>query len=97
MKKPTFPKPRIIREDFLPNEPMKNYRIKKVTENGETFYYPQRKILWWWEDIFGLSRYNFLGHFPTLEEAKQALHKVICIEKNYLEEKRKVEYIHDLE
>ena len=41
MEKPTFPKPRIIREDFLP-EPMKNYRIKKVTENGETVYHPQK-------------------------------------------------------
>jgi hypothetical protein len=28
MEKPTFPKPRTIREDFLP-EPMKKYRIKK--------------------------------------------------------------------
>ena len=94
MEKPEFPKPRIIREDFLPNEPMKNYRIKKVIEQGTSKYYPQKKILWWWEDVFGLvvvGRYNFGGSFPTLEEAKQALHKKLY------EEKRKVEYIYDLE
>jgi len=55
VKKPEFPKPRIIREDFLPNEPMKNYRIKKVIEQGTSEYYPQKKILWWWEDICGFE------------------------------------------
>lgn len=50
MTKPEFPKPRIIREDFLPEQdPMSNYRIKKVTKpNGISWYYPQKKFLWFW-------------------------------------------------
>lgn len=98
LEKPTFPKPRTIREDFLP-DPMKNYRIKKVTEHGTPKYYPQEKILWWWEDIFRFSRYNFGGSFPTLEEAKQALHKKVYEEKRleYIYNLgKKVEYIYDL-
>lgn len=52
MKKPEFPKPRLIREDFLPEQdPMENYRIKKVTKpDGKSWYFPQKKIfgfLWW--------------------------------------------------
>lgn len=52
MKKPEFPKPRLIRDDFLPEQDtMENYRIKKVTEpNKSVWYYPQKKILgflWW--------------------------------------------------
>ena len=48
MKKPEFPKPRLIREDFI-----NNYRIKKVTKpDGKVLYYPQKKILWfWWTNI----------------------------------------------
>jgi hypothetical protein len=55
MKKPEFPKPRIIREDFLPEQdPLMNYRIKKVTKpDGEVWYYPQKKFLWFWIDISG--------------------------------------------
>ena len=90
-EKPEFPKPRIIREDFLPNEPMKNYRIKKVIEQGTSKYYPQKRILWWWEDICGLGRYYWEKDFSTLEEAKQALHKKVY------EEKREVEYIYEWE
>jgi len=81
MKKPEFPKPRIIREDFLPNEPMKKYRIKKVTEDGQTVYYPQKRILWWWVDMF----YDNVNCFCDLENAKKAFHR------------NKVEYIYDLE
>ena len=91
MEKPEFPKPRIIREDFLPNEPMKNYRIKRVIEQGTSKYYPQKKILWWWVDICGLGRYYWERDFSTLEEAKQALHKKVYGEK------RKVEYIYEWE
>ena len=52
MKKPEFPKPRLIRIDVLPEQdPMENYRIKKVTKgDGKVLYYPQKKIfgfLWW--------------------------------------------------
>ena len=55
MKKPEFPKPRLIREDFLPEQdPLMNYRIKKITQsNGEVWYYPEKKFLWFWTDIFG--------------------------------------------
>jgi hypothetical protein len=53
MKKPEFPKPRLIREDFLPKQdPLMNYRIKKVTKpNGKVWYYPQKKFLWFWVDL----------------------------------------------
>jgi hypothetical protein len=53
MKKPEFPKPRLIREDFLPEQdPLINYRIKKVTKpDGKVRYYPQKKFLWFWIDI----------------------------------------------
>jgi len=53
MKKPQFPKPRIIREDFLPEQdPLMNYRIKKVTKpDGKVWYYPQKKFLWFWWSI----------------------------------------------
>lgn len=35
---------------------LKNYRVKKVTQsNGEVWYYPQKKFLWFWifVDNFG--------------------------------------------
>lgn len=53
MKKPEFPKPRIIREDFLPEQdPLMNYRIKKVTKpDGKEWFYPQKKFLWFWVDL----------------------------------------------
>lgn len=52
MKKPEPHGPRLIREDFLPEQdPLMNYRIKKVTKpDGKVRYYPQKKIfgfLWW--------------------------------------------------
>ena len=73
IEKPKPPGPRLIREDFLP-EPMSKYRIKKVTDNqGITLYYPQKKVLWWWEDVFGFGRYNYGGCFSTLEEAQEKL------------------------
>lgn len=50
MKKPEPHGPRLIREDFLPEEdPLMNYRIKKITKgNGKVSYYPQKKFLWFW-------------------------------------------------
>ena len=89
IEKPKPPGPRLIREDFLPNEPMSKYRIKKVTDDDGTRYYPQKKVLWWWDDVFGFGRYNFGGYFPTLEEAKRALHKKVYKEKT-------LEYFYDL-
>ena len=62
MKKPEPPKPRLIRENFLPEEDLmiKNYRIKKITKgNGKVSYYPQKKIfgfLWW--DICGVDGWS---------------------------------------
>ena len=83
MEKPTFPKPRIIREDFLPG-PMKNYRIKKVTENGETVYYPQKRILWQWV-------YMQYG-YSTLKKAQEEIFSDIKKPEPVV-----VEYIYDLE
>jgi hypothetical protein len=79
MDKPEFPKPTLIREDFLP-EPMKNYRIKKVTQfdiEGTEWitYSPQVKVLWWWTKVFDDST-GYYG-FSTLEDAQ----KYLC---NYL-------------
>lgn len=53
MKKPEFPKPRLIRIDVLPEpDPMENYRIKKVTKpDGKSWYYPQKKFLWFWMNL----------------------------------------------
>jgi hypothetical protein len=50
MNKPEFPKARLIREDFLPEQdPMERYRIKKITTgDGTVWYAPQTKILWFW-------------------------------------------------
>jgi hypothetical protein len=82
VKKPEFPPARPIREDFLP-EPMKNYRIKKVTENGLTKYYPQVRVLFWWHNLFSL--YDHYDGFRTLDEAQ----KKLC----YLLQKPVVEFI----
>jgi len=73
MKKPEFPKPRLIREDFLPYEPMKNYRIKKVTDGNVTRYFPQVKFLFWWYNLIYASPYNGDGGFSTLKEAQEKL------------------------
>lgn len=33
-------------------DPLMNYRIKKVTKgDGKVWYYPQKKILWFWWNI----------------------------------------------
>lgn len=58
--KPAFPKPRIIREDFLPEQdPLMNYRIKKVTKfNGKSWYYPQKKFLWFWMNLDDFGGYG---------------------------------------
>jgi hypothetical protein len=71
MKKPTFPNPRPIREDFLP-EPMKKYRIKKETYGDTTWYYPQVKILWWWHNLFAIPDF-YDGGFFALEDAQKRL------------------------
>ena len=57
MNKPDFPEPQLIREDFLPEQdPMRNYRIKKITKgDGNVRYYPEKKILWFWWNIGGVN------------------------------------------
>lgn len=47
MEKPKPPSPRLIREDFLPEDDvMKNYRILKTEDKeGRDVYYPQYKFL----------------------------------------------------
>ena len=51
---------------------MKDYRIKKVTENELTRYYPQVKVLWWWYNPFEAEHY-YDGGFSTLIEAQKEL------------------------
>lgn len=78
-EKPKFPNPRLIREDFLPYEPMKNYRIKKVIYGGQPLYYPQKKVLWWWVD----TDLNGFNYFYELETAKKAIRDVNTVEYIY--------------
>lgn len=51
---------------------MKNYRIKKLTYEDITRYYPQEKYLFWWRNIFAYDVY-FDGGYGTLKEAQQKL------------------------
>ena len=80
MKKPEPPKSRLIRVDVLPEQdPMKNFRIKKVTDRDGTRYYPQHKFLGlFWKNMFSLGIY-WDGSYKTFEEAQRNL----C---NYLKE-----------
>ena len=72
MNKPTFPKPRLIREDFLPDKPMNKYRIVKKTKGDRTRYYPQVKLLFWLYNPFKCEPYND-GEFLSLEVAQVEL------------------------
>jgi hypothetical protein len=85
MKKPEFPKPQLIREDFLPEQdPMNNYRIKKVTKgDGKVWYFPQKKVLWFfWVEI------SNIGSFSNKHWAND-----IIIEDFQKSQKDKVEYL----
>lgn len=62
---------------------MKNFRIRKETKSGESKYYPQRKILFWWFDMFRSEYHD--GYFYSFERAQE----VLC---EYLAE-NKVEYL----
>lgn len=97
MKKPKFPKPRLIREDFLPEkDPTKNYRIKKVITRYETVrYHPQKKFLGFWVDldyhpIFTFSRYYTSSWYETYEAANEEILEHI---KFLNRPKEKVEYL----
>jgi hypothetical protein len=52
---------------------MKNYRIKKVTDDEGTRYFPQKKVLLWWYNLIPASPCNGDGGFRTLEEAREVL------------------------
>jgi hypothetical protein len=85
MNKPEFPKPQLIREDFLPEQdPMNNYRIKKITKgDGKVWYYPQKKVLWFfWVEI------SNVGSFSNKDWANH-----IIIEDFQKSQKDKVEYL----
>lgn len=62
---------------------MNKYRIKKVKDQISSRYYPQVKVLFWWENLIPHSPYNGDGGFSTLAEAENA----ICfrIRKNKVE------------
>ena len=84
MKKPEFPEPRLIREDFLPEQDLmkNNYRIKKITTpSGYEKYYPQVKILW----LFWVNMFGDFGWYDSYQEANWRL--IIEITPN------KVEYL----
>lgn len=84
MKKPEFPKARVIREDFLPErDPMNNYRIKKITKgDGKVWYQPQKKVLWFWKDL------GSYGGFSTKGWADS-----IILEDFQKSQKDKIEYL----
>ena len=95
-KKPEFPKPRIIREGFIPERNiMKGYRIKKVTKGHITRFIPQSQFLWiFWLDMFSWPKEVFpddLGGFGCYTEALNALYSTLP--SNELDEKVKVEYL----
>lgn len=79
MNKPEFPKARLIREDFLPEQdPLRNYRIKKVTKgNGKVWYYPQKKVLWFWwnigSDYYGGYSFYELANNRIIEDYESHL------------------------
>jgi hypothetical protein len=52
---------------------MKKYRIKKVTDDEGTRYFPQKKVLWWWNNLIFASPCNGDGGFGTLGEARKRL------------------------
>ncbi len=85
MKNPNPPKPRIIREDFLPEDDvLKNYRVLKTQDKeGQDIYYPQ---------------YKFLGLFwlciDAHREIKSLEWAVYFIKKDIIAKRKpKVEYI----
>ena len=53
---------------------MKNFRIKKVTDQHSSRYYPQEKLfgLFWWVNMFGPD-----GWYPSFEEAQRRIFFVL--------------------
>jgi hypothetical protein len=60
MNKPEFPKPTLIREDFMPERDITTeYRIKKITKGDKVEFRAQRKYLWWWINLGDYSTDNY--------------------------------------
>jgi hypothetical protein len=51
---------------------MSKYRIKKVTNEDHTRYFPEVKFLFWWYNPFKYEPYRD-GGFGTLEGAQEKL------------------------
>lgn len=67
----------------------RNYRIKKVTRNGQTEYYPQEKIFfWWWNVGDDIKAYE---HFENAN--RYLVSYIIQSELNKNNRKTEVEYI----
>lgn len=50
---------------------MSNYRIKKITKgNSEVWYYPQKKILWFWWNIANECCNEWWAHQIVFENYK---------------------------
>jgi len=65
MNKPEFPKPTLIREDFMPEKEFTtDYRIKKITKGDKVEFRAQRKFLWWWINLgdYDYSHYEYVFH-----------------------------------
>ena len=80
-QKPEFPTPRLIREDFLPDNPMNKYRIKKETNSEGTRYFPEVKFLLWWYNPFRSEPYLDGGYSPHRDGGYSTLegaHKALC-------------------
>lgn len=82
--------PLIIYSPFIPlDDPMKNYRIKKLTyANGEVNYVPQKKYFWFWKDLVDVSEYCSFRSYREQLVAEEA------IKRDYKSNlKPKVEYL----
>ena len=93
LKKPEFPKPRVIREGFMPEKnTMKGYRIKKITTGDTTRFFPQHRLYWFfWADLFSYAKWRTDGGgFESYEEAVEALHNHPCLNRPKVE----VEYLY---
>jgi hypothetical protein len=51
---------------------MTEYRIKKVTDEDGTRYYPEIKFLFWWYKPFKWEHYRD-GGFHTIQDAQESL------------------------
>lgn len=69
-QKPAPPPPRLIREEFLPEQYQLKYRIKKVNRNGESYFYVQKMGFFRWKNFDPLGYCSF----RTYEDANKYLY-----------------------